>query len=865
MKTFFCAAVSVALLMTAAVGHTYEPKITKRVLASNGLTVVIQEMPNNPMVSVYMLVKAGSATEDKFLGTGLSHFLEHMLFKGTEKRGVGEIPAEIQAAGGSLNASTSMDFTIYTINVPYSEFETGLDVVTDMVLNSVLDPEEVAKEREVVFNEMRMVNDRPSRRLTRMVYETMFTVHPYYHPIIGYKDLLAQVSRDEMWEYYKSRYFVNNMVLAIAGNVKADEIMPLIEEKLKDYPRRPYLVRNLPQEPDQVSPRRVEEYFETDVTRLSVAFPSVRMLNHDLYALDVLAQILGQGESSRLYQDLFKDRAIVSWISAGNYTPVDKGVFDVTATLEDEENVEEVIQVIRDHIARIKAKGVTAEELEKAQTQVLSDFIFGTQTTQRVAWFMAYDEAFTGDAAFTANYVKGVEEVTAADIKRVANQYLKAQTENICILRPKASRPQEMKAQADAVDTRTHKEVLPNGITLLTQENPQFEVVTVRLNVRGGLNEAPVELLGLSGIMGTTWAKETKSRSAQELAELKDSKGISLSGSSGRTSNGVYVDCLSRDWELCLDLLQDVTFNPTFPQKEIDLHRQNLLVHLKQRDKEIFRLSNFHLKQNLFSRHPIRLDGAGTPESLPRITRDDVVAYYKKVLSPESMVISVFGDIDAEAVSEKIRKDFGKLKAPAFVPADHEPAPPSGEQRINLTLDKEQAIAQFGFRAVGYMHPDYYKVDVMTAILGSSFSGRLFTKVRDKYGKAYTLGGNVSVEMDAGYIYFYVITDEESLEDVEKLVREELQRMKDELVPEEELEDIKRYLKGANASSLQTISQQNSRSNLNELYGLGYDYHTHFDEYVDAVTQQDVQAMARQYLDFDNMVSVFVRPAKKEE
>lgn len=865
MKKMLSAVLALSLFLCPAAGSAYEPEITKHVLKTNGLTVVIQEMPNNPMVSVYMLVKAGSATEDKFLGTGLSHFLEHMLFKGTEKRGVGEIPAEIQAVGGNLNASTSMDFTIYTINVPYTEFETGLDVVSDMVLNSVLDPEEVNKERDVVFNEMRLINDRPGRRLTRMVYETMFTTHPYYHPIIGYADLLAQVSRDEMMEYYKSRYFPNNMVLAVAGNVKAEEIIPIIEEKLKNYPRKPYLVRNLPQEPDQVSPRRAEEYFETDVTRLTVAFPSVRMLSHDLYALDVLAQILGQGESSRLYKDLFKDRAIVSWVGAGNYTPVDKGVFDVTAVLENEDNVEEVIGVIREHIKRVKEKGVTAEELEKAQTQVLSDYIFTNQTTQKVAWFMAYDEAFAGDPAFSANYIKGIEEVTTADIKRVANQYLKDQTETVCVLRPKASQPAAAAADEHTAVGEIHKDVLPNGITLLTQENHQFEVVTVRMNMRGGVYEEPGDLTGLANITATAWAKETKSRSAEQLAELKDSRGLSLEGSSGNTSTGLYANCLSRDWELCLDLVRDVTFNPTFPQKEIDLHRQSLLVHLKQRDKDIFRWSNFNLKQNLFSHHPIRLDGAGTPETLARITRDDVVAFYNKILTPENMVISVFGDIDAEAVTEKIKKDFGKMKPVAFAPTQPVAAPPEGEKRIDLTLNKEQAIVQFGFRAVGFTDPDYYKVDVMTAILGSSFSGRLFTKVRDVYGKAYTLGGNVSITLDAGYIYFYVMTDEESLEDVEKLVREELQRIKDEPVPTDEIEDIKRYLKGSNASSLQTVSQQNSQSNLNELYGLGYDYHTRYDEYVDAVTQEDIQAMARKYLNFDNMVSVFIRPAKQKE
>lgn len=865
MKKFLSVFTVACLLMAPQTSSAYEPNITKHVLESNGLTVVIQEMPNNPIVSVYMMVKAGSATEDKYLGAGLSHFLEHMLFKGTEKRGKGEIPAEIQSVGGSLNASTSMDFTVYTINVPYKEFETGLDVVTDMVFNSILDPEEVEKEREVVYNEMRMVNDRPGRRLVRMVYETMFTKHPYHHPIIGYKDLLAQITRDQMMEYYKSRYFPNNMVLAIAGNVNAKEILPIIEEKLKDYPRQSYLVRNLPMEPDQVSPRWVEEYFETDLTRLAMAFPSVRMLDHDLYALDVLAQILGQGESSRLYKDLFKDKSIVSWISAGNYTPVDRGVFDITAVLKEEEDVQEVVQAIRDHIKRVQEKGVTAQELEKAQTQVLSQYIFGNQTAQRVAWYMGYDEAFTGDAAFSANYVKGIEGVTIEDIKRVAQQYLTPQTENVCVLRPKSSESDAMDDDAETMVKDVQKEVLSNGVTLLVKENPQFEVVTIRLNIRGGVNEEEATNNGLSNMTSATWAKETKSRSAEKLAELKDSKGLSLYGSSGKTSSGVHLNCLSRDTELCLDLLEDVTFNPTFPQKEIDLHRKSLIVQLKQRDKDIFRLSNFHLKQNLFPNHPIRVDARGSVESLEKITRDDIIGFYNQILDPENMVVSVYGDIDAEATLARLREDYGNIKTKGYQPKVHKIADPKQDQRIDLSLDKEQAIMQLGFRAVGFMHPDYYKVDVMTAILGSSFSGRLFSKVRDEEGKAYTLGGNVSPVMDTGYIYFYVTTDEESLEDVEDLVKAEIQLMKDELVPEKELEDIKRYIKGSHASRLQTIAQQNSTNNLNELYGLGYDHYSRFDEFIDAVTQEDVQAMAQRYLNFDNMVSVFIRPAKGEE
>jgi len=208
-------------------------KVFKHVL-DNGLTVLISEMPTNPMVAVYALVKTGSATEGAFLGTGISHFLEHMAFKGTTERGVGDIPAEIQAVGGSINASTSLDYTIYTLTVPAESFEVALEILADMLMNSVMDEEEVEKEREVIFNEMRLHEDNPNRRLTRLSFQNVYIKHPYRHPVIGYKPLLAQVTREDILQYYKSRNIPNNIILSIAGNIKVDNILPKIKKTSKD-------------------------------------------------------------------------------------------------------------------------------------------------------------------------------------------------------------------------------------------------------------------------------------------------------------------------------------------------------------------------------------------------------------------------------------------------------------------------------------------------------------------------------------------------------------------------------------------------------------------------------------------------------
>jgi zinc protease len=683
------------------------------------------------------------------------------------------------------------------------------------------------------------------------------------HPVIGYKDLLAQVTRDEMMEYYKSRYFPNNMVLAVAGNVKADEVLPKIKEMFKSYPRKPYISAVVPQEPDQISPRRVEDTFETDLTQISIGYPSVGMLEHDLYALDVLAQILGQGESSRLYKSLTKEKKLVQYISATNFTPVDQGVFEVEAVFEDESKAEEVIEESLKQIELIKTKGITKNELKKALQQVLSDYIFSNQTTERVAWTLAYDEAFTGNHQFSANYVKEVGKVTPEDIKRVANKYLTRNTSNIIVLRPKKGLGGSEVKRTEITAGEIKKEVLPNGLIVLTREDPQFEIVSIRLNLRGGLYEEPSNINGAALLMADVWTKGTKSRTAEQIAELTDSKGIALTGSSGRNSNGVYLDCLSQDWELCMDLLKEIALSPAFPQEEMDLMKQQYSMSLKYRDKDIFRLASFHLQQNLFDTHPLRLDTRGTEDSLARISRDDLVNFYKRVVVPNNMVISVFGNIDAVKVTEKIKKDFGRLERRDIQLNSFTEKALEAPRHKDLTLDKEQAIIQYGFRGVSFNNPDFYALDVLTCVLGSSFSGRMFTKIRDTYGKAYTLGGDVVASVDAGYVYFYVLTDDKSIEDVDRLVREEIKKIQKELVSEKELQDTKRFMKGIQKSGLQTNAQQNSTSSLNELYHLGYDYHLHYDEFVDKVTREDVMEAANKYFDLEKMVTIYVRPEQK--
>ncbi len=832
---------------------------TSKHLLDNGLTVLIREMPASPVVSVYALVKTGSATEGEYLGTGISHFLEHMLFKGTTTRKVGEIADEVQAVGGSINAATSMDYTIYTITVPFESFDTALEVLADMLMHSVMDPVEIEKEREVIFGEMRMYKDDPDRKLNELAYQNIYIKHPYRHPIIGYEDLLAGVTRDDLLRYYRSRYAPNNTILSIAGNIQEQEILPKVEGAFKDFKRQRDIARNLPQEPPQLSQRRYDEEYPTDLTRLSMAFSGVSLLDHDLYAMDVLAMILGQGESSRLYLDIYKKQGLVHAISSSNYTPIDRGVFEIGALLE-VENTEKTIRAVLKALEEIKKNGVQKNELEKAKRQVLSEHIFSLQKASRVTYSQAIDEAYAGDPQFSQKYVEAVRKIANEDIKRVARHYLVGEALTIVVLQSKGKGvplPPERK-EAEAGEVR--KFVLKNGLTVLLRGVHELPIVSMRLSMQGGTRqEDPIDN-GISQMMAALWEKGTKALSAKQIAERSESLGMGIGAFSGKNSFGLEMECLSENFQEGLGLFADIVKNPAFPDEELADVKDEMRAAIRQRGDDIFQFSGLAFKELLFLTHPLRLDDGGALESVDRIQRDDIIALYHRWLVPSNMVLTVFGDIDPEKTLEDLEGRFGVLTGPgAPLRSSHED-PPLQPREKEIFMDKEQAMVMTGFHGVDLKHKDRYGLEVLTAILGSSFSGRLFHGIREELGQAYSLGGYFAPAVDAGYICFYVLTAEKDIAQVREVLRKNIQRVQRELVPEEELEDIKTYLKGTFKAGLETNSALSFTSGLDELYGLGFDHYQKHDHEIDAVTAQDLKRLAGEYLDLNKAVTIITRP-----
>ncbi len=833
---------------------------TKKVL-DNGLTVLVTEMPSSPTVAVYALVRTGSATEGKYLGTGVSHFVEHMLFKGTKKRSVGAISQEVKALGGTINASTSFDFTIYTLDVPKAAARPAVDIVADMLTNSLFDPAEVKREREVIFGEMRMLNDRPQRKLADLLYQSVYTRHPYRHPIIGYVPLFGKISQEELVDYYKTHYVPNNMVFSVAGAVKTDEIMALVEETFKNFQPRPYGDRNLSVEPPQNFPRRIEKEYPSDTYRFAMAYQGVSLFDRDMYALDVLSMALGAGESSRLYLDVFKKKGLVDTISAADDTPLDRGTFEIMAQ-SSRNTVDEAINAIKANIDVIKKDGIRPEELEKVKHQLMSSRVFGRQTASSVAYQNAVNEGFVGDYTFEEKYLEEVRRVTIDDIKRVANKYLLDQYLTVVVLRPEEKKDHNA-GVTEAKTDEIQKHVLPNGLTVLLKEDHTFPLVTIQLVLHAGVRQEPVELSGLSYMTGNLWTKGTKKWSALQVAEMVEARGASFTGFSGYNSMGLGFQALSIDLGFALDMLEASIKEPAFSEEELNKQKQETLADIKRQEDSIFDVTKRNLDETLFLHHPLRREAQGTLETVPRIKREDILSFYHRFVSAPNMVLTVYGDINADEVLASLEKRFGQLpNTPVAIAKTYED-PPKELRVKDIGMDKEQAAVMIGFQAPTMQDPDRYSMEIISSIFGSSLSGRMFVKIREELGNAYAVGANYVPGIDAGSIYFYVLTTEAQIEKVKEIIFKDLQELVNGKLGKEELQITKANLKGRFAMSLDTVGELASLSSFDELYGLGFANYHEYEKNIDAVTLKDITRVARQYLDPKRATIAVTRPLKK--
>ncbi|QRN95707.1 insulinase family protein [Archangium violaceum] len=867
--------------------------MAQRYTLPNGLTVVFEEQHAARVAAFQVWVKAGSADERPDQA-GLAHLHEHMLFKGTARRGPGEIARDVEAHGGEINAWTSFDQTVYHIVIASQFARMGLDILGDAIRSSAFDADELAREIEVVCEEIKRSQDTPARRASRDLFSTAYQVHPYRHPVIGTAESVRSFDRNKVLEFYRRHYTPRNLVLSAAGDFTEAELRRWVEDIFGGDWGRPYeggVART--REPEVARRRVMLRPDEVKEAYLNLAFLIPQADHPDVPALDALAMLAGQGDASRLVLEVKRKRSLVNDVHAYAYTPRDPGLFATSLTLPPAklpQALEETVRVL----AAMRTGLVPADELATVKALIEAESVYQRETVQGLARKMGHYQSSMGDLEAEARYYEAIARLTPERIREVAERYLRFDQALVTGLMPQgaafgaeqaeeildrvsretpAAPPERRAPRASSTEPaprvgrtspaspgRVVEERLPSGARLIVREERAVPLFAMRAAFPGGLRYETPETNGLTTLLGRSITRGTPSHDAEEISHLIDSFAGSLSGQGGRNSVGLRGEFLSRHFQAAFRLFADCLLNPSFPEAEVTRERALLLQDILTREDKPSGLAFDLFGRTLFRSHPYRLSPLGEQASVERLGPDALRAYHAAHMDPSQLTLSVVGDVRVDEVLALAHEAFGTSRGRAVPPPEIRPEPPPESQRSDKrVLARAQTHLVLGFQGLRVGDGRRHALEVLSTLL-SGQGGRLFVELRDKRSMAYSVSSFSMEGVDPGYFAVYMGTSPEKVEAALAGIREELARVRDEPIPEAELARAKQHLIGTHEIGLQRNGARAAILALDICYGLGLENFHHYAERVAAVTAEDVRAVARQLIDFDRGALAIVGP-----
>jgi zinc protease len=865
----------------------------------NGLTVILKEDHSNPVVAINVWFGIGSAHETD-TATGLSHFQEHMVFKGTEKYGVGEIPDAVKSAGGSLNAGTSYSYTMYHVVMPSRSFALGLEVQADAMMNSTFDPDEFRKERLVVIDEARMYDDTPDAFTYYRAMELGFTVHNYRRPIAGYEPVVSSFTREQLVDFYRAYYRPGNAILVVVGDVEREHAMREIERVYGAWSGERGVPLDSPAEPAQEAFRFKAYRGSIDHAYLRFGFHASSILDPDYPALEVLANLLGSGKSSRLYQRIREEKRLVTSAAADLLAERWPGCFMVFASTP-AEKWEAARDAVFEEIVRFSREPVSEEDLLKARRQVERAMYSDLETMEGQASNLGYYEVL-GDYRLADEHRKAVQRVTADQIMAAAKKYLHLENcsfvtylpETALIAEPSpeavesALRSVESKTApsvgkapsggakeaaktprakleaapaAAARKTPTHRFVLSNGVRVLCRQRTTVPMVTALAICQGGTRLEAKGKSGLSLLSTRVLLKGSASYAADEIVGTIERLGGSIESFSGFDVTGVYLNVLRDHLDEALVVFRDVVRRPRFAPDKVEQEKKRLLEELAKRHDHPVYYSIDHLFSRMFGNHPYAHPFIGDEAQLRSLDAADCEAQHRRSFEPGNTVVVFAGDIDEIRARDAAERMFGDLVPGRISPVTVEPCDgPAYPGFHELKREKlHQAVGLVGFLAPPMLTREAESLRVLDGLM-TGLGGRLFVELRDKRSLGYMTGSAFMPLKERSIFYGYANPKPEGLQEAVDVILAELDRVTRELVTDRELARSKEWLIGTQAMKLQRNLAQAIDYGYYEALGYGYETVDRTAGMIRVVTKEDILRAAAAVFDPDKAVCVKLLP-----
>ncbi len=833
----------------------------------NGFTLVTLPQNKAKTISVYLAVKAGAADENHWLGHGLSHFVEHMFFKGSRNRKKGEIERQVREMGGYINAYTSHDSTVFYIQTLSEHAENAIDLIYDAALHPILDTIELEKERQVILAEQRMNEDKLSRKALMTLWETIFLRHPYQHPVIGYPELFKQVSRDDLAKFIEDYYVPSNLVMSIVGDFDPETVKKWVGDRFGEAPmkRIPIFLRD--REPEQITPRSRTIYRHAEHIRLFIGFPSVGLDDPNAPAIDIFAQILGDGPTSRLYKTLKESQQVVIDISTSHANLRDAGIFSIDVLIAPDKFLEldQIEAKIMAEIDKLLVDGFTAEELQRVKRQILSDHFSQFDSHSNIAHLLVSNEVFTGNPAYSDDYLKQIQSLSTEEVLQSARAILRPYAKNTVKLLPLTFESTDASKQQVSEQTllsQIKKTTLNNGVRTLTLKDDTVPLVYFQASFLGGVREEDDSNTGITALMSELLLRGTKNNTFEQIMQKVSSWGGDISAYSGLNSFGISLHCLSEFTNEAAALLSEIIAEPKFAPDELEKVREDQIQSIRAEQEEIYAIASKHLAQTLYQTHPYRLNPLGTEVVVSKLTVDDLKKYYASILRADKTVWASFGDITPELPKriEKLTKAINFSNTHLSAPA---PEPFITESRYkSVVAPREQAVVMLALQAISVTDPRRYALQLINTVITGS-AGRLYTVIRGEHGLSYVVGSGVSYGIEPGHWTWYAAVEPNQVDAVKQLLFEELDKLLKDGVTPDELELAKAQLIGNHEKSMESKTSLLVQSVSNELFDLGYEEIAEYSDKISAVTMSEINLTIKQLIHPDKTAMVVVAPANE--
>lgn len=843
----------------------------------NGLKVLTKEVRNAPVVSFSVWYRVGSRNEHEGI-TGVSHLLEHLMFKGTKKYDLGEISRTLFINGASFNASTYYDWTNYYETLSADRLELAMQIEADRMTNSRIDKADLDSEMSVVRSELEGRENSPGTLLSQAVTQTAIAAHPYHWPVIGWRSDVENVPRDAIYQYYKTHYGPNNATVVIVGDFQTETALALVRKHFGGVKQIPQPAPVYTQEPVQRGERRVTVRRTGSLPMVMVGYRTPEAKSPDGYALDLLQEVLGDGRASRLYQALV-EKGLASGADASNPSMRDPFIFSISASAQKGVTADRLEAAVLAEVERIKNEPVSAEELARAKSQIEAGFVFRNDSVTSQANQIGYWE-MVDNWRYLSTYLQQVKGVTAADLQKVAQKYFVTDGRTVGQFIPtseggpagpppreasarveKARRgarplPLPKVSQAAPVDRKVTRFKLDNGISVVVKENASNPTFALRASIEAGGVHDPSDKPGLAQVTAAMLSRGTQKHSALQFASALESVGASLEAGSDDLNTSVSGAAQSKDFNLELDLLAEMLREPTFPAADLEQLKGQFLAGLEaEKDDPDSRANRTFSRLITPEGNPLRpptLEDA--QRSIQEMTRADLQNFYRRQYAPDRMIVVIAGDVKADRVRQALQERLGSwARNPQSKPIPTLDVPLGNQARrevIQIPDKSETSIIWGHAGGLRRSDPDFYSTQILNLILGGggALNSRLGNSIRDEQGLAYSVFSFFDSNLYPGPFQVMLGTNPANAEKAIAGLQAEIRKVREQGITQRELDEAVAYQTGSFPVRLETNSGTVNVLWAMEFYHLGADYIDKYASYYRAVTVAQVNEAAKKHL-----------------